>query len=150
MPTADQIRMARAAVHISVRELAEASGLAESTILGFEGGKGDMLTVIGAALLLLAGCNGSSSPDGVEGVSKFAKLEAAVPQGAKCEQGIAELARGTNERIVETHYYHADHTYLVRSVLSHDDTGLSSTISCYADQAGEVTIFYVGAGPEKR
>jgi transcriptional regulator with XRE-family HTH domain len=36
--------MARAAVHISVRELAEASGVAQSTILRFEGGKGEMLT----------------------------------------------------------------------------------------------------------
>ena len=42
MLTADQIRMARAAVRISVRELAEASGVGESTILRFEGEKGGM------------------------------------------------------------------------------------------------------------
>jgi hypothetical protein len=35
--------MARAAVRIGVRELAETSGVAESTILRFEGGEGDML-----------------------------------------------------------------------------------------------------------
>ena len=44
MPTAEQIRMARAGLRISVRELAEASGVAESTILRFEGGKGGMQT----------------------------------------------------------------------------------------------------------
>jgi predicted transcriptional regulator len=44
MPTADQIRMARAAIRMSVRELAEASGVGQSTILRFEGGHGDMLT----------------------------------------------------------------------------------------------------------
>jgi transcriptional regulator with XRE-family HTH domain len=44
MPTADQIRMARAGLRISVRELAEASGVAESTILRFEGDKGGMQT----------------------------------------------------------------------------------------------------------
>jgi len=36
--------MARAGLGISVRELAEASGVAESTILRFESGKGGMQT----------------------------------------------------------------------------------------------------------
>lgn len=44
MPTAEQIRMARAGLGISVRELAELSGVAESTILRFESGKGGMQT----------------------------------------------------------------------------------------------------------
>lgn len=44
MPTADQIRMARAGLRISVRELSKASGVAESTILRFEGDKGGMQT----------------------------------------------------------------------------------------------------------
>ena len=44
MPTAEQIRMARAGLGISVRELAEISGVAESTILRFESGKGGMQT----------------------------------------------------------------------------------------------------------
>jgi len=39
-----QVRMARAAVGFSVRKLAEASGVADSTILRFETGKGDILT----------------------------------------------------------------------------------------------------------
>ena len=44
MPTPDQIRMARAGLRISVRELAEVSGVAGSTILRFEGDKGGMQT----------------------------------------------------------------------------------------------------------
>jgi predicted transcriptional regulator len=44
MPTPEQIRMARAALGISVRELAEMSSVAESTILRFESGKGGMQT----------------------------------------------------------------------------------------------------------
>lgn len=44
MPLPEQIRMARAALGISVRELSEASGVAESTILRFESGKGGMQT----------------------------------------------------------------------------------------------------------
>ncbi|KQZ31492.1 helix-turn-helix domain-containing protein [Caulobacter sp. Root1472] len=36
--------MARAAVGFSVRKLAETSGVADSTILRFETGKGDILT----------------------------------------------------------------------------------------------------------
>lgn len=44
MPTPEQIRMARAGLGISVRELAEASDVAESTILRFETGKGGMQT----------------------------------------------------------------------------------------------------------
>lgn len=39
-----QIRMARAGLGISVRELAQKSGVAESTILRFETGKGGMQT----------------------------------------------------------------------------------------------------------
>lgn len=39
-----QVRMARAAVGFSVRKLAETSGVADSTILRFETGKGDILT----------------------------------------------------------------------------------------------------------
>ena len=39
-----QIRMARAALAISVRELAERSGVAESTILRFETARGGVLT----------------------------------------------------------------------------------------------------------
>ncbi|PVM93636.1 XRE family transcriptional regulator [Caulobacter endophyticus] len=39
-----QVRMARAAVGFSVRELAQRSGVADSTILRFETGKGDILT----------------------------------------------------------------------------------------------------------
>lgn len=39
-----QIRMARAALKISVRELAKLSGVADSTILRFETGKGAILT----------------------------------------------------------------------------------------------------------
>lgn len=44
MPSAEQIRMARAGLRISVKDLAESSGVAESTILRFEGGKGGMQT----------------------------------------------------------------------------------------------------------
>lgn len=44
MPTPAQIRMARAALGLSVRELADASSVAESTILRFETGKGGMQT----------------------------------------------------------------------------------------------------------
>lgn len=39
-----QVRMARAALKISVRELATLSGVADSTILRFESGKGAILT----------------------------------------------------------------------------------------------------------
>lgn len=39
-----QIRMARAALGWSVRELSERSGVAESTVLRFETGKGGMQT----------------------------------------------------------------------------------------------------------
>ncbi len=39
-----QMRMARAALKISVRELANLSGVADSTILRFESGKGAILT----------------------------------------------------------------------------------------------------------
>ncbi|GAA0204504.1 helix-turn-helix transcriptional regulator [Brevundimonas nasdae] len=39
-----QIRMARAALKISVRELAKMTGVADSTILRFESGKGAILT----------------------------------------------------------------------------------------------------------
>lgn len=41
---ASQVRMARAALRISVRELAALSGVADSTILRFETGKGAILT----------------------------------------------------------------------------------------------------------
>lgn len=44
MPTAEQIRMARAGLRLSVRELSEATGVAESTIHRFEGDKGGMQT----------------------------------------------------------------------------------------------------------
>lgn len=40
---ASQVRMARAALRISVRELAVLSGVADSTILRFETGKGAIL-----------------------------------------------------------------------------------------------------------
>lgn len=43
MIDAAQVRMARAGVKISVRELAELSGVADSTILRFESGKGAIL-----------------------------------------------------------------------------------------------------------
>ena len=43
MIVAAQIRMARAALGWSVRALAEASGIADSTILRFETGKGGIL-----------------------------------------------------------------------------------------------------------
>lgn len=43
MIVAPQIRMARAALGISVRELAEKSGVADSTILRFETGRGGIL-----------------------------------------------------------------------------------------------------------
>ena len=43
MIVAPQIRMARAALGISVRELAERSGVADSTILRFETGRGGIL-----------------------------------------------------------------------------------------------------------
>ncbi len=43
MVDAAQVRMARAGVKISVRELAELSGVADSTILRFESGKGAIL-----------------------------------------------------------------------------------------------------------
>ena len=39
-----QVRMARAALKISVRELSSLSGVADSTILRFEAGKGAILT----------------------------------------------------------------------------------------------------------
>jgi len=44
MPTAAQIRMARAALAISVRELSHMSKVAESTILRYETNKGGMQT----------------------------------------------------------------------------------------------------------
>jgi predicted transcriptional regulator len=44
MPTPEQIRMARAGLGLSVRELAGISDVAESTILRFESGKGGMQT----------------------------------------------------------------------------------------------------------
>lgn len=44
MLDAVQVRMARAALGLSVRELAEKSGVADSTILRFETGKGAILT----------------------------------------------------------------------------------------------------------
>lgn len=44
MLAAAQVRMARAALGISVRELAKRSGVADSTILRFETGKGAILT----------------------------------------------------------------------------------------------------------
>jgi transcriptional regulator with XRE-family HTH domain len=44
MTTPAQIRMARAALGWSVRQLYDASGVAESTILRFESGKGGMQT----------------------------------------------------------------------------------------------------------
>lgn len=44
MLDAVQVRMARAALGLSVRELAELSGVADSTILRFETGKGAILT----------------------------------------------------------------------------------------------------------
>lgn len=43
MLIAPQVRMARAALGISVRELAERSGVADSTILRFETEKGGIL-----------------------------------------------------------------------------------------------------------
>lgn len=43
MIVAPQIRMARAALGFSVRELAERSGVADSTILRFETGRGGIL-----------------------------------------------------------------------------------------------------------
>lgn len=44
MLDAVQVRMARAGLGLSVRELAERSGVADSTILRFETGKGAILT----------------------------------------------------------------------------------------------------------
>lgn len=43
MIVAPQIRMARAALGISVRELAQRAGVADSTILRFETGRGGIL-----------------------------------------------------------------------------------------------------------
>lgn len=43
MLTPAQIKMARAGLGISVRELAERSGVADSTILRFESGRGSIL-----------------------------------------------------------------------------------------------------------
>jgi transcriptional regulator with XRE-family HTH domain len=43
MLVAPQVRMARAALGISVRELAERTGVADSTILRFETGRGGTL-----------------------------------------------------------------------------------------------------------
>ena len=43
MINAVQVRMARAGLGLSVRELAERSGVADSTILRFETGKGAIL-----------------------------------------------------------------------------------------------------------
>ncbi len=43
MIEAAQVRMARAALKISVRRLAESTGVADSTILRFETGKGSIL-----------------------------------------------------------------------------------------------------------
>jgi transcriptional regulator with XRE-family HTH domain len=43
MLVAPQIRMARAAVGLSVRQLADLSGVADSTILRFETGRGSIL-----------------------------------------------------------------------------------------------------------
>lgn len=43
MITASQVRMARAALGISVRELSVRTGVADSTILRFETGKGGIL-----------------------------------------------------------------------------------------------------------
>lgn len=44
MITPAQIRMARSALGVSVRELSEKTGVAESTIFRFETGKGGMQT----------------------------------------------------------------------------------------------------------
>lgn len=44
MLDAVQVRMARAGLGLSVRELAERSGVADSTILRFETGRGAILT----------------------------------------------------------------------------------------------------------
>ncbi len=44
MLTAVQIRMARAALGLGIRELAELADCAPSTVLRFEGGKGGMQT----------------------------------------------------------------------------------------------------------
>lgn len=43
MLDASQVRMARAALKISVRELSTLSGVADSTILRFEAGRGSIL-----------------------------------------------------------------------------------------------------------
>lgn len=43
MINAAQVRMARAGLRLSVRQLAEQSGVADSTILRFETGKGAIL-----------------------------------------------------------------------------------------------------------
>lgn len=43
MISAAQVRMARAALRFSVRQLAEAAGVADSTILRFETGRGAIL-----------------------------------------------------------------------------------------------------------
>lgn len=43
MLVAPQVRMARAALGLSVRELAERTGVADSTILRFETGRGAIL-----------------------------------------------------------------------------------------------------------
>lgn len=43
MLEASQVRMARAALKISVRELSKLSGVADSTILRFEAGRGSIL-----------------------------------------------------------------------------------------------------------
>lgn len=52
MLIAPQIRMARAALGWSVRELAERSGVADSTILRFETGRGGILAANLARLQL--------------------------------------------------------------------------------------------------
>ena len=44
MPTPEQIRMARAAIGMSVRALAERSGVADSTIHRYETNRGGMQT----------------------------------------------------------------------------------------------------------
>jgi transcriptional regulator with XRE-family HTH domain len=50
MITAEQIRMARAGLNISLRELSKTTGIAQSTIQRFESGRGGMLATTLARL----------------------------------------------------------------------------------------------------
>jgi len=72
MLVSTQVRMARAALGLSVRELAQRTGIADSTILRFETGRGGILAANLSRLQQVLEESGvtfiSADPDGGPGV----------------------------------------------------------------------------------